>query len=110
MSRPRKVLPREVKEETHLTCRRARWWAPTSLCVRMNQVIIAYHVVATGDVQPARTGGLPALICTNSQVLVPAGTGYALADWLRHARHEPVFLPLKKTPNRRGWADQPPKD
>ena len=35
----------------------------------------------------------------------PAGTGYALADWLRTRGHEPVFLPKKKMQSGAvGWA------
>ena len=48
---------------------------------RMNQVIIAYHVVAEGEVRLSpelvdyRLYDLPDLKCW------PAGTGYALAEW-----------------------------
>ena len=55
--------------------------------LRMNQVIIAYHVAARGDVVLS-----PELIdyrmVAPAQVKCwPAGTGKALADWLQHARH-----------------------
>ena len=58
----------------------------------MNQVIIAYHAVADGEVKLSpelvdyQLYDLPDLRCW------PAGTGYALADWLRTRGHEPQFM------------------
>ena len=63
---------------------------------RMNQVIIAYHAVCTGDVKLSpelvdyRLYDLDKLKCW------PAGTGYALADWLRTRGHEPEFVEWAK--------------
>jgi len=67
----------------------------------MNQIIIAYHVVAEGEVQLSpelvdyKLYDLPALRCW------PAGTGYALADWLRARGHEPVFFTAAENEERR---------
>ena len=60
--------------------------------LHMNQIIIAYHAVCTGDVSLSpelvdyRLYDLDKLKCW------PAGTGYALADWLRTKGHEPEFV------------------
>ena len=89
---PEEGIAREIKEETNLDTQ-----ALTLVGVydfqRMNQVIIAYHAVCTGDVRLSpelvdyRLYDLDQLKCW------PAGTGYALADWLRTRGHEPQFLP-----------------
>ena len=83
-------IAREIKEETNLDTQ-----ALTLIGVyefqRMNQVIMAYHAVCTGDVRLSpelvdyRLYDLDQLKCW------PAGTGYALADWLRTRGHEPQF-------------------
>jgi NAD+ diphosphatase len=58
----------------------------------MNQVIIAYHALAHGEVRLSaelseyKLFDLPQLRCW------PAGTGMALADWLRSRGHEPRFF------------------
>jgi len=76
----------------------------------MNQVIIAYHVVADGEVKLSpelvdyRLYDLPDLKCW------PAGTGYALADWLRTRGHEPVFFTAAENEERRRGLDLPPAD
>lgn len=99
---PQDGIAREIKEETNLDV--------TSLDLvgvydfqRMNQVIIAYHAVCEGEVQLSpelvdwRLYDLPDLKCW------PAGTGHALADWLRSRGHEPVyFTPEENAARRRG--------
>jgi hypothetical protein len=60
----------------------------------MNQVIIAYHVRARGEIvlSPELTGvpdaGSERVKCW------PAGTGRALADWLRTRGIEPQWMEL----------------
>ena len=73
-------------------------------------------VVATGQVKLSpelvdyRLYDLPDLKCW------PAGTGYALADWLRTRGHEPVFFTVEENAERRRGLDEqapaatPPKD
>lgn len=63
---------------------------------RMNQVIIAYHAVCHGEVKLS-----PELVDYRLYELQdvkcwPAGTGYALADWLRTRGHEPEFVEWSK--------------
>ena len=76
----------------------------------MNQVIIAYHVVATGQVKLSpelvdyRLYDLDKLKCWH------AGTGYALADWLRTRGHEPVFFTEEENAERRRGLGLPSKD
>jgi NAD+ diphosphatase len=88
---PQEGVSREVKEETDLDVSELNLVGVYDF-QRMNQVIIAYHVVADGEVRLSpelvdyRLYDLGALRCW------PAGTGYALADWLRSRGHEPQFV------------------
>jgi NAD+ diphosphatase len=60
---------------------------------RMNQVIIAYHVVARGEMRLSPELAEYKLFAPGDLVLCwPAGTGYALADWLRRRGIEPRFM------------------
>ena len=101
---PQEGIAREVKEETHLDVQTTTLVGAYEF-VRMNQVIIAYHVVATGQVRLSpeladyRLYDLPDLRCW------PAGTGYALADWLRTQGHEPVFFTPAENEERRRSLD-----
>ena len=97
---PQEGIAREVKEETNLDVISSRIVGAYEF-VRMNQVIIAYHVVAEGEVRLSpelldyRFYELDQLKCW------PAGTGYALADWLRSRGHEPVFFTAEENEERR---------
>ena len=88
---PQEGIVRELKEETQLEALSVQWVGAYEF-LRMNQVILAYHVVARGQVQLSpelleyRLYDLPELKCW------PAGTGQALADWLRSRGQEPVFF------------------
>jgi NADH pyrophosphatase NudC (nudix superfamily) len=59
---------------------------------RMNQVIIAYHAVARGEVCLSPELAEYKLFAPAELICWPAGTGYALADWLRKRGHEPRFM------------------
>ena len=106
---PQEGIAREVKEETNLDVTQVNLVGAYDF-QRMNQVIIAYHVVAHGDVRLSpelvdyRLVDLPDLRCW------PAGTGYALADWLRTRGHEPVFFTAQENEERRRGLDPLPKD
>jgi NADH pyrophosphatase NudC (nudix superfamily) len=89
-------IAREVKEETNLDCTEVNLVGVYDF-QRMNQVIIAYHVVAQGTVELSpelaeyRLFDYPDIKCW------PAGTGYALAEWLKKAKGiEPVFVDWSK--------------
>ena len=106
---PQSGIAREVKEETNLDVQSSTLVGSYEF-LRMNQVIIAYHVVAEGQVRLSpelvdyRLYDLQDLKCW------PAGTGYALADWLRTRGHEPVFFTDEENAERRRGLDLPPKD
>lgn len=90
---PEEGIAREVKEETSLEAQSTALIGVYSF-FRMNQVIIAYHVRATGEVVLS-----PELIDHRSLApekvrCWPAGTGQAMADWLRSRGIEPQWLEL----------------
>ncbi len=88
---PEEGITREIAEETALTVQSLKLIGVYDF-QRMNQLIIAYHAVATGEITLSpelveyRLYPLEKLKCW------PAGTGYALADWLRSRGHEPQFM------------------
>ena len=59
---------------------------------RMNQIIIAYHVIARGEVRLSPELAEYRLFAPQDVKCWPAGTGYALADWLRSRGHQPQFI------------------
>jgi len=84
-------IAREVLEETALVAEAVELIGVYDF-QRMNQVIIAYHVRASGEIRLS-----PELV--EYKLLDPpdlrcwqAGTGLALADWLRRRGIEPQFL------------------
>ena len=90
---PEEGITREVAEETALEVQQLKLIGVYDF-QRMNQIIIAYHAVARGEVRLSpelaeyRLFPLADLRCWR------AGTGYALADWLRSRGHEPQFIEL----------------
>jgi hypothetical protein len=63
---------------------------------RMNQVIIAYHALARGEVRLSPELAEYRLFEPQSVRCWRAGTGFALADWLRSRGHEPQFYELPR--------------
>jgi hypothetical protein len=59
---------------------------------RMNQVIIAYHAVAEGEVKLSPELAEYKLYEPKDVICWPAGTGYAVGDWLRTQGIEPRFM------------------
>ena len=92
---PQGGIAREIQEETSLTAS-----ALTLIGVydfqRMNQVIIAYHAVCHGEVKLSPELVDYRLYALQDVKCWPAGTGYALADWLRTRGHEPEFVEWSK--------------
>ncbi len=84
-------IAREIAEETALEVEQLTLIGVYDF-QRMNQVIIAFHALAHGEIRLSpelaeyRLFEPPQLRCW------PAGTGFALADWLRSRGHEPQFL------------------
>ena len=88
---PEEGIAREVAEETGLAV------DSTSLIgvwdfQRMNQLIVAYHVVARGEVVLSPELAEYKLFAPGDIICWPAGTGYALAQWLRSRGFEPRFM------------------
>lgn len=92
---PEDGIRREIAEETSL--------AVVSLDLvgvyehrRMNQVLIVYHAVAEGEVKLSPELVDYRLFEPEKLRCWPAGTGYALADWLRGRGIEPHFMEWPK--------------
>ena len=92
---PQGGIAREIKEETNLDAA-----ALTLIGVydfqRMNQIIIAYHAVCSGDVKLSPELSEYKLYDPADVLCWPAGTGYAMADWLKSRGHVPKFVDWKK--------------
>lgn len=88
---PEAGIAREIKEETNLDARALDLIGVYDF-QRMNQVIIAYHALAEGEVRLSPELADYRLYQPTDVRCWPAGTGYALADWLRSRGHEPQFM------------------
>lgn len=88
---PQGGIAREVKEETSLEAMAVDLIGVYDF-QRMNQVIIAYHVVARGEVHLSPELAEHRFYTPQAVRCWPAGTGYALADWLKSRGHEPQFV------------------
>ena len=88
---PTEGIAREIQEETSLTVHERNLIGVYDF-QRMNQVIIAYHAVASGEVRLSPELVEYQLYEPEAVKCWPAGTGYALADWLRSRGHEPRFI------------------
>jgi NADH pyrophosphatase NudC (nudix superfamily) len=89
--KPEEGIAREIAEETNLRATALELIGVYDF-QRMNQVIIAYHAVCEGEVRLSpelvdyRLFGYEQVRCW------PAGTGHALADWLRSRGYEPQYM------------------
>ena len=90
---PQEGVAREVAEETSLVV--------DALAIigvydfqRMNQVIIAYHAIARGEIALSPELAEYKLFTPESVRCWRAGTGYALADWLTARGHTPQWVEL----------------
>jgi NADH pyrophosphatase NudC (nudix superfamily) len=88
---PEAGIAREVAEETALTVDRLSLIGVYDF-QRMNQIIIAYHAEARGEVHLSPELAEYRLFALHEVKCWPAGTGYALADWLKSRGHEPQFI------------------
>jgi len=90
---PQQAVEREVAEETALATRKATLIGVYEFA-RKNEVIIAYHVEAVGEIRLGEELVDYRLIEPARLRPWPLGTGLAMADWMR-ARGLPVeFLPF----------------
>ena len=92
---PQEGISREIKEETNLDVDALELIGVYDF-QRMNQVIIAYHAVARGEVKLSAELVDYKLFAYDQVKCWPAGTGYALADWLRSRGFEPSFAELPR--------------
>jgi NAD+ diphosphatase len=88
---PQQGIAREVKEETSVEVDAVNLIGVYDF-QRMNQVIVAYHVVGRGEIVLSPELAEYKLFAPADLRCWPAGTGYALADWLRSRGHEPQFI------------------
>ena len=88
---PEAGLAREAAEETSLEVLRSELIGVYDF-QRMNQVIIAYHALAIGEVRLSPELAEYKLFAPAEVMCWPAGTGLALADWLRRRGVEPRFM------------------
>ncbi|MDE2394047.1 MAG: NUDIX hydrolase [Burkholderiales bacterium] len=88
---PEQGIRREVAEETSLEVE-ALGLIGVYDFQRMNQVIIAYHALARGAVRLSPELAEYKLFEPARVRCWKAGTGYALADFLRARGHEPEFF------------------
>ena len=96
---PEAGIAREVLEETNLVVQSTRLIGVYEF-MRMNQVLIAYYVVADGQIRLSPELAEYKLLAPEDVVCWPAGTGYAMAEWLRGKGIEPTFAewPAPKPP------------
>lgn len=88
---PQEGIAREIAEETNLTTDALNLVGVYDF-QRMNQVIIAYHAVCHGAVRLSPELVDYRLYAPQDVKCWPAGTGYAMADFLRARGFDPVFI------------------
>jgi NAD+ diphosphatase len=95
---PEEGVQREVQEELGLTPQGAHFVGLYDFA-RMNQLIIAYHVPATGTVTLNEELADWKHVPFEAVQYWPAGTGYALRDWLRGKGFDPqeIAIPGRRT-------------
>jgi NAD+ diphosphatase len=90
---PEQCAVREVKEELNLDASDPRLVGIYSFPY-MNQIILAYHVTATGTIRLNEELDDYKCLLPNECMAWPMGTGFALRDWLRTQGIEPQMLEL----------------
>ena len=90
---PEEGITREVAEETSLQVQSLALIGVYDF-QRMNQIIIAYHALASGEIVLSPELAEYRLFTPDKVRCWRAGTGFALADWLRSRGHEPQFIDL----------------
>ena len=92
---PQDGIAREIAEETNLSTGALDLIGVYDF-QRMNQIIIAYHAVCHGEVRLSPELVDYRLYAPQDVKCWPAGTGYALADWLMSKGHTPNFIEFPK--------------
>jgi NADH pyrophosphatase NudC (nudix superfamily) len=88
---PEQGIAREVAEETALQLDGLSLIGVYDF-QRMNQLIVAYHARAHGEIRLSPELAEYKLFSPDTVRCWRAGTGFALADWLRARGHEPRFF------------------
>ncbi|MFZ6649545.1 NUDIX domain-containing protein [Undibacterium sp. TJN25] len=88
---PEQGIARELKEETNLDADQISLIGVYEF-IRKNEVIIAYHVKASGDIQLSEELVEFRLVAPERLRPWHSGTGYAMADWMRAQGLEPEFM------------------
>lgn len=88
---PEQGIARELKEETNLDAQHINLIGVYEF-IKKNEVIIAYHVRADGEIRLSEE--LVEYRLIEPEKLRPwnAGTGYAMADWMRSRGLEPEMM------------------
>jgi NAD+ diphosphatase len=102
---PQQGIAREVAEETALEVDSLQLIGVYDF-QRMNQVIIAYHAVARGEVRLSPELAEYRLFAPAEVRCWRAGTGFALADWLIARGHTPRWIELGEQENARRAGDE----
>ncbi len=92
---PQAGIQREILEETSLSTEMLDLIGVYDF-QRMNQIIIAYHAKCVGEVSLSPELVDYRLYTPETVKCWPAGTGYALADWLKSRGHVPSFVEFHK--------------
>ena len=94
---PEEGIAREILEETSLAVDSLKLIGVYEF-KRMNQLIVAYHAVARGEIQLSPELVEYRLMRPQDIKCWRAGTGYAVADWLRGRGIEPQWVDLPPDP------------
>jgi NAD+ diphosphatase len=79
---PEQGVARELKEETNLDAQEVSLIGVYEF-IRKNELIVAYHVKASGDIRLSEELVDYRLVAPEKLRPWRAGTGYAMADWMR---------------------------
>jgi NAD+ diphosphatase len=94
---PQDGIRREIAEETSVQVESVDLIGVYDF-QRMNQLIVAYHAVARGEIRLSPELAEYRLFAPQAVRCWRAGTGYALADWLRGRGIEPQWVDLPPRP------------
>ncbi len=96
---PAEGVMREVKEELNLDAQSAEFVGIYEFR-RMNQIIIAYHVPASGTIKLNEELNDYKRVAFDQASYWEAGTGYALRDWLRGKGFDPQVADFTRGANK----------
>ena len=92
---PEDAVLREVHEELGLAAE-LRGFIGTYSFFRKNQLILAYHVRASGEIRLNEELRAYKKVSKEALTYWDAGTGYALRDWLQQQGFAPQMRPLRR--------------